>query len=568
MQIRTTIIVACTAILSSCSIVDKSNINTSLTINCGNLPQFTSCKIDKYANAEETSIRGTILADNTVYVNGSLSFNNQGTITAVGCFTPPANHSVINCAGSIVTPGFINAHDHLNYNHLFPGGENAADYQLCQNPKNAFSNPACQKHQYDRRNQWRKGLNDKKAIESPRDSDNKAKAYNELRHVLAGLTTIAGSGGHLGLARNIDQDHLKQNLTTDNNKKVKYDTFPMGDFDDVTGRSKGNCNYPKLVKPDVLNHLTYLAHVAEGIDAYAQNELDCLLGHGEGSVALQAPNVSVVHAIATTPKQAEQMSKAKMSVVWSPRSNISLYGNTAPVVMFDHLGLNISLATDWIPSGSSNMLREISCAVSYNKTHLNNHFSAFDIWQMVTINSAKALGVDDQLGRIAQGYIADIAIYKQATNVQNPYEFLSQATIKDIQLVLRGGKPLTGIASLVNKLNPSCEVINNVCGKPRAVCLKETGYTYAELNAHNENTYPLFSCATPKNEPTCTPAKYQQYSGLPNNNDIDGDGIKNNQDNCPTIFNPIRPMDKNNQADYNKNGIGDACEINTLNLTE
>ena len=56
------------------------------------------------------------------------------------------------------------------------------------------------------------------------------------------------------------------------------------------------------------------------------------------------------------------------------------------------------------------------------------------------------------------------------------------------------------------------------------------------------------------------PVKYVQYKDLlvsplgdACNPDIDGDKILNEKDNCPTIYNP-------DQADVNKNGIGDACE--------
>ena len=47
-----------------------------------------------------------------------------------------------------------------------------------------------------------------------------------------------------------------------------------------------------------------------------------------------------------------------ISVVWSPRSNIALYGHTANVTLLDRLGVNIALSSDWLPSGSMNMLRD------------------------------------------------------------------------------------------------------------------------------------------------------------------------------------------------------------------
>src|SRR5262249_14450747 len=37
-------------------------------------------------------------------------------------------------------------------------------------------------------------------------------------------------------------------------------------------------------------------------------------------------------------------------------------------------------------------------------------------------------------------------------------------------------------------------------------------------------------------------------------------GIPNAQDNCSTVFNPIRPVDAGKQADADGDGIGDACD--------
>jgi hypothetical protein len=433
---------------------------------------------------------------------------------------------------------------------------------LCNDPQNAFSNPLCANYRYDHRNEWRKGLTGKPIILAPWDGQPQAKAWNELRHVMAGTTTVAGSGGQQGLVRNPDREELMEGLQTAEHKFVKFDTFPLGDNKQVDGHNLGDCQYPKVAAPSILLNLIFLPHVAEGINEFAWNEVFCLTGRGKGSVALQAPNSTFIHAIAANPQNAKVFSDSQMTMVWSPRSNLSLYGNTAAVTLYDNMDIPIALSTDWLPSGSITMQRELTCASDFNQHYLDNHFSQQELWKMATVNGARALGIADQVGILAKGYWADIAIYQSNSPINpNIYQSIIKGNVADVSLVLRAGKPLYGDQSLMQALDPSCETIpNNVCGVAKSACVKETGYSLNELFKYNQHSYPLFVCEPPADEPSCTPARYQQYNGRSTNTDTDGDGINNDSDNCPNIFNPLRPMDNGVQADYNNNGIGDACD--------
>ena len=63
--------------------------------------------------------------------------------------------------------------------------------------------------------------------------------------------------------------------------------------------------------------------------------------------------------------------------------------------MLKNQGVMISLSTDWTPSGSMNLGRELACADSLNKKYLGVAFSDRELWQMATYNPAVALQVDD-----------------------------------------------------------------------------------------------------------------------------------------------------------------------------
>src|SRR5688500_20413054 len=49
-------------------------------------------------------------------------------------------------------------------------------------------------------------------------------------------------------------------------------------------------------------------------------------------------------------------------LVWSPLSNLLLYGKTAAVYDAIAAGVMVSLGTDWTPSGSPNLLTELKIA--------------------------------------------------------------------------------------------------------------------------------------------------------------------------------------------------------------
>ncbi len=108
----------------------------------------------------------------------------------------------------------------------------------------------------------------------------------------------------------------------------------------------------------------------------------------------------------------------------------------------------------------------------------------------------------------------------------------------------------------------------DVCGTSKQVCLTgEIGQTYPALQTAVGSLYTTFFCGTPTNEPSCLPARPAAvngstiYTGATSATDSDGDGIPDATDNCPHVFNPIRPMDNGKQPDFDGDGVGDACDV-------
>lgn len=491
-------------------------------------------------------IVGTILASDAIYENGSMLIDGNGIIAAVGCDVSKhdlaESASVLECPGGIVSPGFINPHDHILFTHQWP------------------SPPALERAEH--RHQWRLGLAGRNKVAYEAATLDEQVAWGELRQILSGTTSMAGMGGFPGLVRNLDSDSLNGLV----DQAPAFTTvFPLGD---PAGKMlTTGCDYPALVDVSAYeNAHSFQAHVAEGVDASANNEISCVTGQQAGGIDVTDKPTAFVHFVGASAADALLVKEKNISVVWSPRSNMSLYGHTADVSLYKTLGVNVALSTDWIYSGSMNMLRELSCAASYSRQYLDNRITDYDLWSMATSNAAESFALQNSLGSIAIGQVADLAIFS-AGNEINPYAQIVQSDVTDVLLVLREGQPLVGMPDVIAALSPNPAQCTRLpaalaCGREVAVCTSnEHASDLGAIIAANPDSYPLMSCTTtPPGEPTCDPSWPGQFDGRRiSGSDDDGDGIENSADNCPTIFNPLRPMDSR-QPDWDNDGLGDSCD--------
>ena len=504
-------------------------------VDCGPMPDVGSEPCAVYEGGAGLVIRSNLLLDDTVVLGGDVVVDAAGTITCVGCDCEDTTSTMVVCPQAWVSPGMINAHDHITFN------------------ANAPVTPATLR--YDHRHQWRRGQDGLPSLPSPSTNATYQVRWTELRQALAGTTSIIGSGTTAGMVRNIDRNQLP-------GYDSGYETFPLGDSNG--NRRSNDCSYPSLPTPaEIAAEGCYHAHVSEGVEITARNEFLCLSGRQTGAVDVLAPNVSFVHMIAMQPEDVLVAAASGMSIIWSPRSNISLYGHTTPVTMFHNLGVRIGLGTDWTPSGSTTMLRELACAADYNELHLDFFFTSRELWRMATSGAADAVNAQAVIGRLQPGLLADIAIFADKGHA-DPYENVVRANIEDVLLTLRGGVVLAGHTDVVAAMPGTaegCEAVATICDVSLAACVqREWGVSIAQLRADNAASYGLAWCGTPANEPTCRPSRVDQYSGIVTATDRDGDGIPDAVDNCPTVFNPPRPLDGTTQPDADGDGLGDVCD--------
>ncbi len=521
---------------------------TTTTTMCETLAPVTTgtCGVTAGTGAG-TLLKGNVLTPDTVYIGGAVLVDATGVISCAGCNCGTGTDAtVISCPGASISPGFINTHDHITYTNDSPYTDTG--------------------ERYDSRQQWRLGLDGHKKIPAPGGASAAQVSWGELRFLMGGATSIVGSGGSAGLLRNLDKN-LMEGLTK---TPVKFDTFPLGDSSGT--REIGNCNYGSnaTTAASLSAVMSYEPHTSEGVDSYAHNEFLCESSMTYDSTApglsqdLAISKTAMIHAVGLTAEDYGLMAASHTSLIWSPRSNITLYGDTARVSMASRLGVQIALGTDWLPSGSMNMLRELTCADSFNTTYLNGFFTDEQLWAMTTANAANVVAMSDVIGTLAMGKQADISVF--AAHGKGPFRTVIEAQPADVALVMRGGKILYGDAASVGTTLTGCDTLD-VCGTSKNLCLmSEVNMTLAGLTTAAGAIYPAFQCDAPMNEPSCSPKRPTTvsgstiYTGTPSAADSDGDGIPDTMDNCPTVFNPIRPMDGGKQADSDGDGVGDECD--------
>lgn len=171
-------------------------------------------------------------------------------------------------------------------------------------------------------------------------------------------------------------------------------------------------------------------------------------------------------------------------LVWSPLSNLLLYGKTTNVYEALGEGVLTSLGTDWTPSGSRTLLQELKIAdvalrderllggdrelvpafslAGKEELERQQAEAALDraLVDMVTRNPALTLRWYNRVGSIEAGKIADLFLLRRPP--QSPahgrpptvYRDLIEATEREVELVLVGGDPLAGAIELMSALKP------------------------------------------------------------------------------------------------------------------
>lgn len=179
----------------------------------------------------------------------------------------------------------------------------------------------------------------------------------------------------------------------------------------------------------------FIYHLSEGTDDAARR-MFLNLRRANGSWAIQK-NLVCIHCVALRPEDFDQL-KAAAGMVWSPTSNLLLYGTTADVAQARLRGIPIALGADWAPSGCKNLLGELKVARAVNSHLGGGVFTARELVEAVTAVPARMIGWDAQVGTLASGRRADILVLEGKS--ADPYTHLVDSNESSVRAVLIDGR--------------------------------------------------------------------------------------------------------------------------------
>lgn len=140
------------------------------------------------------------------------------------------------------------------------------------------------------------------------------------------------------------------------------------------------------------------------------------------------------HAIHTTAEDREQLAHHGVTVAHCPRSNLALHGKTLSAADWEATGLSLGLGTDGRLSTPDLDLRaEARCAMRHHR------WSAARALEAMTLAGAKTLGLDQQIGTLEPGKLADVVLWQSAPAVTDtPEACLLEETTQTVQVVIDG----------------------------------------------------------------------------------------------------------------------------------
>jgi cytosine/adenosine deaminase-related metal-dependent hydrolase len=387
-------------------------------------------------------------SDPTAVFPGRVYLGDDGLIDTVAKTGDPVPSGftkapVVDTGSAFVLPGFIDLHNHLGYNTL----------PLWTEPS--------RKTPWSDHNQWPAAPSYKPDINWPSSLYANAApeallAYVQTRALVGGTTSIQGWPG-FNLPVNLILRNIDNEKAGTNNPNLIYTSTLTEKADQLAQTAK-----------HMASGAGFIYHCGEGAPgsaAFQEFQAAATAGCLDSTMfAIHCNSVSEPHWSlwpAATPG----------AVVWSPFSNLWLYGVTTDVTAAKKLGITICLGPDWGPSGTKHVLGEVKVAKIVSQQQ-SLGFSDQDLVAMMTSNPGDALARcwKRQVGRLTAGAFGDIAVIR-AKGTDPVWTQIINATEADVMLTVVEGQARYGDAAVMKSATTAPTTSITILGSQRSVAL-------------------------------------------------------------------------------------------------
>ncbi len=145
-------------------------------------------------------------------------------------------------------------------------------------------------------------------------------------------------------------------------------------------------------------------------------------------LGLLGPNMLAAHCVHLTQGEIELLAAQGSHVAHCPASNLKLGSGVAPISALIAAGVNVGLGTDGAASNNRlDIFAEMQLAALLAKADVDaSSLPATQALEMATLNGARAMGMDDSIGSIEAGKLADlVAVDFSATEMMPCYDPVS-----------------------------------------------------------------------------------------------------------------------------------------------
>lgn len=159
------------------------------------------------------------------------------------------------------------------------------------------------------------------------------------------------------------------------------------------------------------------------------------------------------HGIYLNDSDLDIIKENNVTIIHNPASNLKLSSGFLDLSRLLDRGINVGLGTDSSASNNKlSILREMELAGLLSKLYSTRIVDAYEIIKMATINGAKALGLEDKIGSVKEGKLADLILidldninHKPNNNIlssliYSTYESDIKYTIINGNIVYKNGK--------------------------------------------------------------------------------------------------------------------------------